>query len=111
MAFQSWVTDTLELKESVLRSQSADVEVACGQLLGRKSFQFECRSGATKDLQKFIQQSKNILLEDSNETISRNRQCKDKVLKDTVTRGHMKSSLEGRPSTFSDSSFAPHGQI
>ena len=48
MAFQSWVTDTLELEESVLRSQSADVEVACGQLLGRKSFQFECRSGATK---------------------------------------------------------------
>ena len=101
MAFQSWVTDTLELKESVLRSQSADVEVACGQLLGRKSFQFECRSGATTVRStKFIQQSKNILVEDSNETISRNRQCKDKVLKDMVTKGHMKSSLEGRPSTF-----------
>ena len=60
---------------------------------------------------KFIQQSKKDILEDSNETISRNRQCKDKVLKDMVTRGNMKSSLDGRPSTFSDSSFAPHGQI
>ena len=64
---------------------------------------------------KFI--PKNIFWEDSNETISRNRHnrhnrpCKDKVLKDMVTRGHMKSSLEGRPSTFADASFAPHGQI
>ena len=45
MVLQSWVTATLELKESVLRSQSADIEVACSgqfipsELLGRKSIQ------------------------------------------------------------------------
>ena len=45
MVLQSWVTATLELKEGVLRPQSADVEFACSgqfipsELLGRKSIQ------------------------------------------------------------------------
>ena len=66
-AIQGWVTvtATLELKDSVLRSQSADVEVACGQLLGSKSFQFCLHLTGLEPLRstKFIQQSQNIFME------------------------------------------------
>ena len=62
-ALQSWVTvtATLELKDS----QSADVEVACCQLLGRKSFQFCLHLLGLHPLRysKFMQQCKNIFLE------------------------------------------------